>query len=78
MKNAKTTIAGILTIVLPILGMLLKWLNGDPITASDFAMLSASASSGTGLWFAKDAATPSTTVTQKVDPVGPVTISKTL
>ena len=78
MKNAKTTIAGILTIALPILGMLLKWLQGEPITGSDLAMISAATTSGTGLWFAKDSATAETTVSQKVQAVGPMTVEKTL
>lgn len=78
MKNAKTTIAGILTIALPILGLLLKWLNGDPITASDMAMVSAATTSGTGLWFAKDAQTVETTIVQPMKPGGPTTIEKTL
>lgn len=67
MKNWKTTTSGILTIILPILGMLLKWLNGEPITNSDLAILSAAATSGTGLWFARDA-----------QPVSTLTVNKTL
>lgn len=78
MKNAKTTIAGVLTVLLPILGVLLKWLQGEPISSTDIAMISASATSGTGLWFAKDSATPETTLTQQVQPVGPMTVEKTL
>jgi hypothetical protein len=78
MKNAKTTIAGILTILLPVLAVVAKWLNGDPITSTDLAMLSASASSGTGLWFAKDAHTTETTVSQQIQAVGPMTVEKTL
>jgi hypothetical protein len=78
MKNAKTTIAGVLTVVLPILGLLLKWLQGEPITAADLTIVSTAATSGTGLWFAKDATTPTTTVSQKVEAVGPATIEKTL
>lgn len=78
MSNAKTTIAGVLTIALPILGLLLKWMNGEPITAADLTIVSTAATSGTGLWFAKDATTPTTTVTQHVTPVGPASIAKTL
>jgi hypothetical protein len=78
MQNAKTTIAGVLTILLPILGVLLKWLQGEPITSTDVAMISAAATSGTGLWFAKDSSTPTTTVSQQVTAVGPATIEKTL
>lgn len=78
MKNAKTTISGILAIALPILTMLYKLLNGEPLTAADFAILTTSLPNGIGLLYAKDATTPTTTVSQKMEPVGPATIEKTL
>jgi hypothetical protein len=77
-KNAKTTIAGILTIALPILSLLLKFLNGEPITGADLVMVSTAGSTGAGLLYARDAATVETTIVQPLKPSGPVTIEKTV
>lgn len=74
MKNAKTTISGILAIALPILTMIYKLLNGEPLTAADIGILSTSIPNGVGLIYAKDAHTPETTIVQPMTQSGPTKI----
>lgn len=77
MKNWKTTTTGVIGIVMAVLGVVSKLLNGQPIDGSDMAVIGAVISTGVGLFNAKDATTPTTTVTQDVQAVGPMTVEKT-
>jgi hypothetical protein len=56
MQNLKTTVAGALTIAIPVLGGFLKrfYLN-EPLAETDWAIIFAAITTGVGLIFAGDA-----------------------
>lgn len=54
MRNGKTTATGILTLITAAIGVALKVLQGQGVTAEDIAILSSALTSGLGLIFAKD------------------------
>jgi hypothetical protein len=77
-KNWKTTTTGVIGMVMAVLGIVLKLLQGETIDGSDMAIIGAVISNGVGLFNAKDAATPQTVVTQPMQPAGPTKIETTL
>lgn len=78
MKNALTTISGILAFVIPILNIVYKMLNGGSIGAEDISLLGLGTAAGHGLYQARDARTVETTIVQPMKQSGPTTIEKTI
>lgn len=54
MKSWKTTVAGILTALIPTLNAVSAFLDGDPLTIPDWGLAIAGITAGLGLLFARD------------------------
>ncbi len=54
MKSWKTTVAGVLTALLPVLNAVLAFLDNDPATVPDWGLAVAAITAGLGLIFARD------------------------
>ena len=54
MKSWKTTVAGILTALIPALSAVSAYLDGDPLTTPDWGLAIAGITAGIGLLFARD------------------------
>ena len=54
-KSWETTLAGVFTVLIAVLGALKALLDGDPTTVPDWAAIIAAITAGIGLWRAKDA-----------------------
>ena len=54
MKSWKTTVAGVLTALLPVLNAVQAFLDNDPLTVPDWGLAVAAITAGLGLIFARD------------------------
>jgi hypothetical protein len=54
MKSWKTTVAGVLTALLPVLNAVSAFLDNDPLTIPDWGLAIAAVTAGLGLIFARD------------------------
>lgn len=54
-KDWKTSVLGMLVIVVSVGNIAIKFLTGQPITAEDLAVLGVGTATGGGLYVAKDA-----------------------
>ena len=54
MKSWKTTVAGVLTAIIPVLNAVQAFIDGDPATVPDWGLAIAAVTAGLGLFFARD------------------------
>lgn len=54
MKSWKTTVAGVLTAIIPVLNAVQAFIDGDPATVPDWGLAIAAVTAGLGLIFARD------------------------
>lgn len=54
MKSWKTTVAGALTALIPVLNAVQAFIDGDPATVPDWGLAIAGVTAGLGLIFARD------------------------
>lgn len=54
MKSWKTTAAGVLTALIPVLNAVQAFIDGDPATVPDWGLAIAALTAGLGLIFARD------------------------
>lgn len=54
MKSWKTTTAGLIAAIVPMLTQIQYWLDDDPLTSPDWKIVTAGIAIGAGFFFARD------------------------